>query len=431
MTSLPLEHRRATLANQSRLLVVPMPAVHSTVVSIYVSTGSRFETREDNGVSHFLEHVLYRGTPRHPSAHAQALAFERLGSTLDASTSVDHGVLAVSIPPQNVEPVVALLCATYREPLLQGLEIEKGIVREEILEGLDEHGRLVDADEILRMLCFADHSLGFPIIGTLQQLERFDRTLLQRHHRARYVGAGTVIAAAGPVDFDRLARLLEHELGGVPVGEPPTSDVPGPLSGPCFRYVKHACSQTALRLAYRAPAERDPDEPAMQLLLRLVDDGLSTRLYRRICDELGLCYDVSASYEAYSDCGIVEMGADVTHEHAADVLRAMLGIVRDLREQGPSLEELDRAKARYGWQLEAMLDDPESMADFYALGELTGVGRTPAERHAQLSSVTPMDVQRVAERWLVRQALSVVAVGTLSRAAQDELVACLQDTPHN
>ena len=422
MTFLPLEHRTATLGNHSRLVVVPMPAVHSTVVSIYVRTGSRFETREDNGVSHFLEHVLYRGTPRHPSAHAQALAFERLGGTLDASTSVDHGVLAVSIPPQNVEAVLAILCATYREPLLEGIEIEKGIVREEILEGLDDRGRLVDADEILRALCFVNHSLGFPITGTLQQLERFDRTLLERHHRARYVGASTVVAAAGPVDFDRLASLIEQELGGVPVGQLPTSDVPGPLSGPCFSYVKHACSQTAVRVAYRAPAERDPDEPAMELLVRLVDDGLSTRLYSRICDDLGLCYDVSASYEAYSDCGIVEMGADVTHAHAADVLREMLGIVRDLREQGPSLEELERAKARHGWQLEAMLDDPGSIADFYALGELTGVARTPAERHAQLLSVTPMDVQGAAERWLARHGLSVATVGMLTRAVQDELV---------
>jgi predicted Zn-dependent peptidase len=429
MTSLPLEHRTATLANQSRLVVVPLPAVHSAVVSIYVRTGSRFETREDNGVSHFLEHVLYRGTSGHPSAHDQALAFERLGSTLDASTSVDHGILAVSMPPQNVESVVALLCAAYREPLLEGLEIEKGIVREEILESLDEHGRLVDADEILRTLCFANHSLGFPIIGTLQQLERFDRTLLERHHRTRYVGSGTVIAATGPVDFDRLANLFEQELAGVPVGQPPTSDVPGPSSGPRFSYVKHACSQTAVRLAYRAPAECDPDEPAMEMLLRLVDDGLSTRLYHRICDELGLCYDVSASYEAYSDCGIVEMGADATHEHAADVLREMLGIVRDLRERGPSLEELDRAKARHGWQLEAMLDDPGSMADFYALGELTGVARTPAERHAQLSGVTPTDVRRVAERWLAREALSVAIVGTLTRAAQDELARMVDAAP--
>jgi predicted Zn-dependent peptidase len=176
-----------------------------------------------------------------------------------------------------------------------------------------------------------------------------------------------------------------------------------------------------VRLAYRAPAERDPDEPAMELLVRLVDDGLSTRLYSRICDDLGLCYDVSASYEAYSDCGIVEMGADVTHAHAADVLREMLGIVRDLREQGPSLEELDRAKARHGWQLEAMLDDPASIADFYALGELTGMARTPTERHAQLLSVTPVDVQRAAERWLARQGLSVATVGVLTRAVQDEL----------
>lgn len=411
----------SVLRNGTRLVVVELPAAHGVVMTAHVRTGSRFEDDVTNGLSHFLEHMLYRGTTRHPSAHEQALAFERLGSTLEASTSVDHGVMEVAIVPENFESVTRLFCEAYRDPVLDRIELERGIVREEILESLDDRGRMVDADEHLRQLSFAGHPLAFPITGTLEQLSRFDQAQLRAHHRERYVGSGTVIAVAGPVGAERIAELLDQGLGSIPHGSVPELAPPPPHPGPVFRYVRHACSQTALRLAFRAPGEHDPDEPRMELLMRLLDDGLSTRLYRRICDELGLCYDVGASYEAYSDCGIVEIGAETAHDHALDVLGELLDVMRRLRDDGPTSEELDAAKDRHGWQLSMMMDDPSSVAEFYALGELTGVARTPVERHTELLAVGLDDLRSAAQRWLIPRGLSVVAVGMLSRRAQEQL----------
>ena len=413
--------KSAVLANGARLIAVELPTAHSVVVTAHLRTGSRYEDEETNGLSHFLEHMLYRGTARHPSAHEQALAFERLGSTLDASTSVDSGVMEVAIPLENFEPVTRLFCEAYREPLLDRIELERGIVREEILESLDERGRLVEADEHIRQLCFAGHPLGFPITGTLEQLSRFSKQQLRDHHRARYVGDGTVIAVAGPVVFEHARDLLDRELASVPRGYVPEVSAPAAARGPGVRHVRHACSQTAIRIAFRAPGEHDEDERSMDLLLRVLDDGLSTRLYRRICDELGLCYDVSAGYEAYSDCGIVEIGAETGHDHAPDVLSEMLDVVERLRDSGPTPEELSLAKARHGWNLAMMMDDPSAVAEFYALGELTGVARTPAERHAELVAVELEQVREAARRWLTPQGLSVVSVGMLSRAVQDQL----------
>src|SRR6187397_150611 len=123
-----------------RLVLVPLEHAHSAAIAVHVRVGSRYEQKSQNGISHFLEHMLHRGTPKHPSAHEQALAFERLGGTLAASTTVDHGILGVSVPPKNAVPALELLAEVCGSPVLDAIEIERGIVREEILEALDARG---------------------------------------------------------------------------------------------------------------------------------------------------------------------------------------------------------------------------------------------------------------------------------------------------
>ena len=161
-----LTHRDLELGNGLDVVLVPMEGVHRAVASLYLRVGSRFEGQHDNGISHFLEHMVFRGTPSMASAHDQALAFERLGATLYAATHVDHGVMTVSVPPTNLERVLALLAEVAVAPRFSHIEVERGIVREEILEDLDDDGRDVDADNITRALMYPEHPLGFTITGT-------------------------------------------------------------------------------------------------------------------------------------------------------------------------------------------------------------------------------------------------------------------------
>ena len=154
-----LTHHDLILPNGLKVVLVPQPAVHRAVASLYLRVGSRFESKENNGISHFLEHMVFRGTPSMKTAHDQALAFERLGGTLYAATHVDHGVMSVGVPPKNLEPVLALLGEVAIAPLFTEIEIERGIVREEILEDLDDDGRDVDADNLARALARAGDTL--------------------------------------------------------------------------------------------------------------------------------------------------------------------------------------------------------------------------------------------------------------------------------
>ncbi len=416
-----LRAERLVLDGGLRIIAVPMPFVHRTVAQVVVQVGSRFETAETNGISHFLEHLLYRGTARFPSAHELALAFERRGASLVAATAVDHSLLGFSAPPETFTEVLPWLGEVFRDPLLEGLELERGIVREEILEQLDDAGRLVDASLLVRSRCFRGHPLGWPITGTLAQVERFGAADVRAHHRTYYTSPGTVVVVAGPIDPAEILPLAAECFAGLPTQTAPACAPPERAAGPSFAYAEHSDSQTALALGFRAPGEHDRLEPATDLLVRLLDDGMSTRLYHRICDERGLCYDVSASYEPYTDVGLVEVLAETAHAQAEEVLGELIGIARELRDAGPEPEEIAKAKARHRWELEEMLDDPGAVADFYALGELSGLGRAPADRLRELDGVTGEDLRQAAAQTLEPGGLSVVAVGSLSRRAEQAM----------
>ena len=417
-----LRHVRSTLPNGLTTLVLPLPHVHRTVLTLYLRTGSRFEKAEESGISHFLEHMLFRGTPRFPSAHELATAFEDLGGTLVASTAADSGNLAIALPPENLTSVLQQFAEVVKTPLLTGIEIERGIIREEILEDLGEHGQLVDGQSLVRRLAFPDHGLGRLITGELANIEAFTEKEVRRHFERTHVASGMVLAVAGPVDPQSVSLQLEHAFADVPRGLRLETKPAPAQTRQRFQMVRSSGSnQTSLHVAFRCPGDTDPLEPAVEMLLRIIDDGMATRLYHRLCDSRGLCYDAGASYEAYEETGLVEFGTETAHERAAEVLTEILRLTRELSDSGPSLSEVDRAQRRARWQHEAMLDDPVDMADFLALGELSDTAKTPAERLEQLLSVTRDDIHRAAT--LVFQPLgqSVVAVGSAKPAQVQRL----------
>lgn len=412
---------RTVLSNGLRLAAVPMPHMHRSVLEAQIRIGSRFESPSDNGISHFLEHMLYRGTPRYPSAHEQALAFETLGGTLQAATAKDFGSMQIALPPERFLDVLPLVSEVYQEPILSGIEIERGIVQEEILETLDEAGNLIDADDLLGSVVFPNHPLGLPITGLPEQVRSFDPARLRRHHDTFYVAHGTAIVAAGPFDPEQVLRELERLFGTLQPGVRLEVGAPREQSAPAFKFVSHGASQTSLRLGFRAPSFLDPREPATQLLVRVLDDGLSTRLYEHICDRRGLCYDVAAIYEAYEDVGLLDLSADSANERAAEVLEELFNVVNRLRDEGPTEAELDKAKRRHTWQLGMMLDDPEDVASHFAMSELTGTLQHPAERRDQLAAVTREQVVAAARELFAPSRLNVVAVGAQNKKNRDRL----------
>ena len=411
-------HEERTLSNGLPVLLVPRPRLHQAAVSLFLRTGSRYETAPDNGLSHFLEHMLFRGSGRLGSAHEVALAFERLGESLYAATATDHGIMSVAPPPERLSQAIELLGEVVRKPRFSAIEVERRIVCEEILEDLDDDGRDIDADNITRALLFGKHPLGRPITGPKEHLEAFDLPRLEAHLARHYTANNAVVAVAGAFDEVTILDALETAFGGLRKGKrlvPEKAPSARAETSPRLSFVESDGSQTDLRVAFRGPGDHDADEPATEMLLRVLDDGMSTRLYERICDRLGLCYTVNAAFEAYEDCGVFDIAAETQHARAVEVTEQMLSACADLAAHGPSEEELEKARYRAAWGVRSLLDSPGDLADFYGLAALADVARTPVDRIEELLAVTTEEVRRAAEKLFRPANLVAVAVGLLPR----------------
>ncbi len=403
-----------TLANGLRVLVAPQPSLHRVHVALWGRVGSRFESRQESGISHFLEHMIYRGTRRVPSAHAVNLAFERLGGSLFASTQVDHGIFSLTLPPESIDEASALFGEVLSQPAFLDIDIERGIVLEEILEDLDDEGRQIDPDNLSRALIYGEHPLGFTITGSEAHVRSFDEPGLRRWHERHYTAGNSVLAFSGAVDVATAMRLAERDFGSLPGGERATSTPPAHTQKkPRLDVVENVSSQTDLRVCLRAFAEKDPLRPAVDVLMRIVDDGMSTRLYHRLCDARGLCYDVSAAFDGYEDDGVVDVAAGVQHKRVALVTREILAMFEELAREGPTADELEKARRRIVWDGRAMVDSAEEVGAFYAGGLLFDRFADLEEHVAELLRVGASEVRTAARELARPERLNVVAVGLL------------------
>ncbi|MEK6607381.1 MAG: pitrilysin family protein, partial [Myxococcota bacterium] len=404
------------------MTTVAMPGLHRAVVTVFARVGARNETRRTSGLSHLVEHMIFRGTERYPDATSFAIAIERIGGSLHAETGLDASLYQVSIPPEEVLGAIELLGEVFRAPRFADLEIEKRIIREEILEDHDETGHDVNVDNVARAAAWPNHPLGFRITGPPENVERFDLRDV-RGHFARFYGAcNLVVCAAGDIEAGRVRAAVTRAFGRLARGKP--SRVRPPTDGqrlPRFAFVQSPGSQTSIEAFVRAIPESDPDYLALVLLTRVLDDGLSTRLHRRIIDELGLAYFVSAGLEAFSDAGAFEVQAQVAHDNAPRMLVEVLRLFQDLRARPVGADELDKAKRRYQWDLLVSLDDPDTMAAWFGGAEFFREPETFAQRSARIDRVTQADLQRAANRVLDRRRLTVAVVGDLRRGRLREL----------
>ncbi|MBZ0232036.1 MAG: insulinase family protein, partial [Deltaproteobacteria bacterium] len=201
-----------------RVTTVALPHLHTATVAAFIKVGSRFERPEENGLSHFTEHMLFRGTERFPTSLALNTAIERLGSTLHAETGRDYTLFSMGFEPEHVEAGLDLLGELLGRPRFGDIELERALVLEEINEDYDEDDVEINADDIARGLMFGDHALGQRIIGPRENVEGFNERDV-RAHFARFYGArNMIVCVAGPVHHETVVEQARRHLGALPVG---------------------------------------------------------------------------------------------------------------------------------------------------------------------------------------------------------------------
>ena len=379
-----------------------------------MKVGSRDESPHDNGLSHFLEHMFFRGTERLPSAYEVSLAIEDLGGSFSAGTHADFTTYDLTIPYENAAAGLALLGEIVTTPIFENIEVEKKILKEEILEDLDEDGRDIDVDNIARRAFFRDHPLGQPITGPLHNVMRFTREDLRRHMGAHYGGTNAVLSVSGRIaDPDHLLDQAARAFASMPRGSATSVTAPTPQE-PRFTYVHDDGSQADLRLSYPGISLHDPRAMSLSLLARILDDGMSTRVYRAIVDQRGLAYDAFAGEDNYEDCGAFDFGATIAHESVVEVARELRKIA-DIVASDVTERELDKARRRLVWDLRLMLDDDAELAEFYGVNALFGIADTLESSRREAERVTLEDVRAIAKA-IFSSAPHVAVVGMLKDA---------------
>jgi predicted Zn-dependent peptidase len=416
---------RERLPNGLRLVTVELPHLHSVSVVMYAKVGSRYEPPADNGLSHFLEHMLFRGTARLPDAYALNHAIEALGGTLYAETGRDYSLYQIKLHPESLLEGIGLFGEIFGAPSFSDIEVERRIILEEMLEDIDDQGRLVNIDDLARQIIWPGHPLGQRITGPVENVERFGDADLRRHFARFYGARNMVLCVAGALEHTQVLPALERAFSGLVPGEEQIAEPPDERqAAPQFLHVDDEGAQTHVQILFRGLPEAAPEYPALLLLARVIDDGMSTRLHRRLADELGLCYYVRGDVEHLVDTGLYEIDATCGHDHLARLVEEGLAVLTRLREEPPSLAELDKARRRYRWDLEATQDDPDSMAGWQGGTSLFYPPTTFEEKMARLQAVTPDAVREVARQIFRPERLTVVCVGRTGkrRIAQVEAI---------
>jgi len=404
------------LPNGLAVVLVPCPHLAQSHVAVYFGVGSRHEEPETNGITHTLEHMLFRGTATYRDATDLNCAAEAFGGFLEGATYRDHVYFGTGCHPSAVGAAVSILGELVSEPRYQGLEIERSILREELLETVDRQGRMIDLDNIAHRAVFGSHGLGLPIEGTLDNLEACTQRLLEQHRKRFLVGENAVVALAGPLDIDKATRQVERAFSGIPAGGTPLVEMPPPPAPePVLRYVRDASSQVEIRISFRAVPIHDPSFPALVMLGRLLGDGLASRMNAELVDRRGLAYSLHAGITRYSDGGLFDFEVSVAPDRAAEAVASILEFARASSRFRFSDDEMQRVRRRYRYNTEFRADSVADLAAWHGCSTLFGIEPYLDAMGSRISRIDSSAVRAAARQLFQRPGLVVTAVGELAR----------------
>ncbi|HEX7176535.1 MAG TPA: pitrilysin family protein [Pyrinomonadaceae bacterium] len=418
--------RTTRLPNGLTVLSEHMPSLRSATVGIWVRRGSRHESAPLNGICHFIEHAVFKGTRRRTALDI-AVESDRLGGNLDAYTTHELTGFAMKVVdsalPQGFDLIADMLSAPRFDE--EDLRREQKVIIEEMKMVEDTPDELLM--ELFSARYFPEHSLGRPIEGTAETVSTFDSQRTTRFHERAYAPRNLVVAAAGNVEHDALLELAARLFGDAAADTVDDKDAPedapraeGDLSAPApaapiFVERKKELEQAHMILATPWPSSRDEDRYAGTLLASIIGGGTSSRLWQSVREERGLAYSVGAAASHFTDAGIFQIYAGTSPEHLDEVLDLSLAELRRILREPVSEDELRLVKDQAVSSILLGLESTSARAGTLARQEIVhGQRISPDEIIRRLEAVTPEDLLRLARTYFRADSLALGALGDLN-----------------
>ena len=406
-------YRRETLSNGIRILTSPLPHIRSVCITCIITVGSRYEDANLSGVSHLIEHMVFKGSRNYPTARHISETIEGLGGVLDAGTDKELTVYTARIADEHFERACTLMADMLCYPLLDAHELsrERKVIIEEL--GMYRDSPQDWASVLADAAFWPDTPLGREVAGTRETVEHISRKSMVGYYGAHYVPGNLVFSVAGNIVHEHVVDVIGNLFGHCEGRVRPTF-VPCTVSQTTEAVtVEHrSTEQTNLVLMTAGIPHDDPDYYELALLNTMLGEGMSSRLFQRVREEQGLAYDISSSPIHFQDTGAFAVYAGVKPRKAPAAIRSILEELCRLREEKVAEEELTRAKAFTRGRMALQLESAHRVASWIGVQEaLLSRVRELDETLVEIANVTAEGVQRVANRLFSGKSLHLTLIG--------------------
>lgn len=402
-----------TLPNGVRVLMIPQVGALTATALVLVGVGSVHESKEENGLSHFLEHMLFKGTERFPTTKSIVEVFERAGAVSNAFTSTQYTGYYAKGMPTHIPTFLDMLADIYLHSTLPVAEIEKerGVIIEEINMYEDQPAQKVG--ESLVALMYGDQPAGRNIAGPKANIARFTRDDIVAYHKKHYHADNTVVVVSGDIDPKSVYAQVKTLFGALVTARTPAKQKVKIEKKDLKRTVlKKNSDQAHIAIGFHGVPFAHPDARALTLLGTILGRGLSSRLVQRLREELGVAYFVGAGNDMHSDYGMFEISAGIDRRRINEVLEHISEILSDISTTLISHDELHKAREYLLGMQRMTLESSDDVAGFYGVQYMMGEGiKTPLQIEKEYRTVTPQDIRRVARALFSRANTSIAIVG--------------------
>jgi predicted Zn-dependent peptidase len=413
---------RTVLPGGLRVITESLPTVRSAAFGIWAGVGSRDEDSAHAGATHYLEHLLFKGTSRRTALDISA-SMDAVGGELNAFTAKEYTCYYARVLDEDLPLAIDVLSDMVTSSLIEPKEVdaERGVILEEIAMNEDDPSDLVH--EAFSTQVFGDTPLGRPILGTVDAINSISRERIAEHYRSRYTPDALVIAAAGNLDHDRVVELTAAAFGAALTGDvrPATPRLDGSQAGSAtgtgVRLVSRPVEQANLVLGCAGLARTDHRRFALGVLNAALGGGMSSRLFQEVREKRGLAYSVYSFSSQHADCGQWGIYAGCLPAKTEEVLAICLEEIAKVIESGLTDDELDRGKGQLRGSIVLGLEDPSSRMSRLGKSELVYPRLEPVDEIlAEIDAVTGEQVREVAEA-LLGQPKALAIVGPFDEGA--------------
>ncbi len=418
-----MKHTRKILNNGLRLIISPMPSFESATVLVMVGAGSRYENKKNNGISHFLEHMAFKGTEKRPTAMEISSLVDGIGGEFNAFTGKETTGYYVKAGANNVELAIDLLSDMLQNSKLDKAEMDKerGVIIEEI--NMYEDTPMRKLGDIYETLLYGDTPMGWDIAGTKDVINSVTREDFVAYMGKLYSPDNITVVVAGGVDPKHIEGLVEKYFGNMKRFDTVRGDkVLDGQSKPAVLVRQKKTEQVHIAIGVRTTPLEHPDRYGLDVLAAVLGGGMSSRLFHEVREKRGLAYYVRTSSDNYTDCGTLVTTAGVDPARIDDAIQVILEQYALIKKPGNiTEEELRKAKEFLKGHFVLELEDSRSVASFYAHEELLESKlEDPGAINAYIEEVTAEKLTEVANKYIVEDTLNLAVIGNIASGKKFE-----------